>query len=208
MNAILIQKYKKKFNVVIKDDESNIDMRIEKNYYPHVSLYIINNIEKYKEQFFVECNYENCYFSQLVKTLGINKIISLLKTNLQHKYLKHSYILNDNDYDATLVSMRNTEYNKLLRDKRIGFCVCLNLQELKFCKRIFKNEDIHHIILLEHIHAEDAELYGYILKCGYRPFHITPKGIVRANNDNLDKYPILLKNRESLLNDVITVRFD
>ena len=208
MEVIKIQKFKNNFNVVIKDDEQNTELRTTNNYYPCVGKYIADNIEKYMDDYVVDINDTNCFFSQLFKSLEIDKIISLVKTAQQHKYLRHSYILNEEEYNKDLVILRNTDYNRVLKDKKIGFCVCLNFQELKFCKRVIKNEKIHHIIILKSNEDEDRELLNYSLICGYSIYHMTPKGVIRADRDNLNAYPIVLKSRGSLLKDLIVLRFD
>lgn len=207
MEVIKIQKFKNNFNVVIKDDTSNKELRTTCNYYPYVGKYIADNIEKYQDSYMCDVNNENCFFSQLFKSLEINKIISLVKTAQQHKYLKHAYILNEEEYDDDLVILRNTDYNKVLKNKSIGFCICLNFQELKYCKRVIKNERIHHIILLNY-DEEDRELLTHALISGYSTYHITAKGVIKADNSNLNAYPLLLKSRASLLKDLVILRFD
>lgn len=207
MEVIKIQQYKKNFNVVVKDGETNEELKKNRDYHPSVGKWLCENIEKYKDNILIDCNTENCFYTMLFNSLEQKNIYTLIKTTAQQKLVKHSYTLNDTLTPMDKIALRNTEYNKLIKDKSISFCVCEDLQELKYCKRIFKNERIHHLILLSY-GEEDREYLDYIISCGYHLYHITPKGAIKGNYSTINDYPVLLKNRGSLLNDVIVVRFD
>lgn len=207
MEVIKIQQYKNNFNVVVKSGLSNQQIKEDRNYYPDVSKMLVKSQELYKENYVVDMNTENSFYSMLALSLGYENILSLKKTTEQLKHLKNSYILNDKMMDKDNTSQSIAEYNKMLKNKVCGFCIVSQLKDMRFCKRLFKEQTIHHIVILNHS-EEDADLIQYIQTQGYTDYSITPKGNVRTNINTYDKYPLLLKANCSKVADGIIVRFD
>jgi len=207
MEVIKIQQYKNNFNVVVKSGLSNQQLKEDRNYYPDVSNMLARSQDLYKENYIVDMNAENSFYSMLGVALGYDKVLSLKKTEEQVKYLKNSYILNDKIMDKESVSQSIHKYNKMLKNKIVGFCILEQLKDLRYCKRLIKEQKIHHIIILKHS-EDDAPFIQYILKQGYTDYSITPKGNIRTNINSFEKYPLLLKANCSKVADGIIVRFD
>ena len=207
MEVINIQKFKNNFNIVVKSGLSNQQLKESRNYYPDVGKMLVKNQDLYKENYIVDLVLENSFFTMLGHALEYKNVMSLKKTAEQVKLLKNSFILNDKMMPKENVSQSLSEYNKKLRNKTIGFCIVEYLKDLRYCKRLIKDQNIHHIIVLKPI-AEDRDLIDYILKQGYSDYSITEKGNIRTNLNSFYKYPLLLKANCSKVSDGIVVRFD
>ncbi len=207
MEVINIQKFKNNFNIVVKSGLSNQQLKESRNYYPDVGKMLVKNQDLYKENYIVDLVLENSFFTMLGHALEYKNVMSLKKTAEQVKLLKNSFILNDKMMPKENVSQSLSEYNKKLRNKTIGFCIVEYLKDLRYCKRLIKDQNIHHIIVLKPI-EEDRDLIDYILKQGYSDYSITEKGNIRTNLNSFYKYPLLLKANCSKVSDGIVVRFD
>lgn len=207
MEVINIQKFKNNFNIVVKSGLSNQQLKESRNYYPDVGKMLVKNQDLYKENYIVDLVLENSFFTMLGHALEYKNVMSLKKTAEQVKLLKNSFILNDKMMPKENVSQSLSEYNKKLRNKTIGFCIVEYLKDLRYCKRLIKDQNIHHIIVLKPI-EEDRDLIDYILKQGYSDHSITEKGNIRTNLNSFYKYPLLLKANCSKVSDGIVVRFD
>lgn len=207
MEVINIQKFKNNFNVVVKAGLSNQQLKESRNYYPDVGKMLVKNQDLYKENYIVDVVNENSFFTMLGHALEYKKVISLKKTAEQMKLLKNSHILNDRMMDIENVCQSFADYNKKLKNKTIGFCIVEDLKDLRFCKKLIKNQKLHHIIVLKPC-REDNDLINYIKKNGYFDYSITEKGNIRTNLDSYYKYPLLLKANCSKVSDGIIVRFD
>jgi len=207
MEVINIQKFKNNFNIVVKSGLSNQQLKESRNYYPNVGKMLVKNQDLYKENYIVDLVLENSFFTMLGHALEYKNVMSLKKTAEQVKLLKNSFILNDKMMPKENVSQSLSEYNKKLRNKTIGFCIVEYLKDLRYCKRLIKDQNIHHIIVLKHT-EEDRDLIDYILKQGYSDYSITEKGNIRTNLNSFYKYPLLLKANCSKVSDGIVVRFD
>ena len=180
MEVINIQKFKNNFNIVVKSGLSNQQLKESRNYYPNVGKMLVKNQDLYKENYIVDLVLENSFFTMLGHALEYKNVMSLKKTAEQVKLLKNSFILNDKMMPKENVSQSLSEYNKKLRNKTIGFCIVEYLKDLRYCKRLIKDQNIHHIIVLKHT-EEDRDLIDYILKQGYSDYSITEKGNIRTN---------------------------
>lgn len=207
MEVINIQSYKNNFNVVVKSGLTNKQIKQNRNYYKNVGKMLVDNYNLYKENYLVDMVMENCFFTMLGYALDYKEILSLKKTEEQIKLLKNSFILNDKIMDRNKISQSLPEYNKKLKNKTIGFCIVEQLKDLRYCKRLIKEQNLHHIIVLKP-DEEDEEFVEYILKQGYTDFSITDKGNIRTNLKTLYNYPLLLKANCSKVSDGIILRFD
>lgn len=187
-DMIHIQQTITPFYIILENDKDN-KIRQNRNYYETINKVFCDLLKKYKKGgVVVDYNKDNCFFA-LTSHINNFKTFYINKNKNYNTFVKRSCMINDINplFILNNIGLRN----KILKNEKIDFLICNELQDIYLTKRLFNKELIQNIFILGNnkiFNRSDYNILITLIRKGYRFYNNQMKMI------SLDEAQELIEN--------------